>query len=47
MDLIFLMCSMMMFNAFAQQAPVITMTINTTRSQPFDPLAEIRNGKFN
>ncbi|CAF1055657.1 unnamed protein product [Adineta ricciae] len=38
--------NMMMFNAFAQQAPMITMTVNASRFQPFDPLTEIRNARL-
>ncbi len=43
--------SMMTLNSFVQQIPVltnanlVTMTVGLNYSPPFDPLAEIRNGK--
>ena len=43
---------MMLLNSFMQQIPVLTSAdfltitdIETNRPPPFDPLAEIRNGK--
>ena len=40
---------MMMLNSFqqfVQQMPVLTMTMETNHSPPFDPLSEIRNGEM-
>ncbi|UJR08663.1 hypothetical protein I4U23_012921 [Adineta vaga] len=38
--------NMMMFNTFTQQLPILTMTVTSNRSAPFDPLAEIRNARL-